>query len=130
MWKRSIISAAIVIVVAIACNSQRKSFDGPTVDAFNGRVTVDGKPVSFPAGEEVILNVWHQESSKMWGIPIQSDGTFKIGWMPIGTYTGQLIRASKSSKGRGRNLYALPNSFKIVDGQTEYLIDLGKDFKP
>ena len=66
----------------------------------------------------------------MWGIPIQPDGTFKIGWMPIGAYSSMLQRQPKTAKGRGGALYNVPTEFKIVDGQTEYTIDLGKNFKP
>jgi hypothetical protein len=127
---RMMVVVGLALVAGFACNSQRKSFDGPTVDAFNGRVTVDGKPVSFPPGEDIVLRVYHHGSAQMFGIPIQPDGTFKIGWMPIGTYNSILARASKSAKGRGGNLYGVPGTFNVVEGQTEYVIELGKGYKP
>jgi hypothetical protein len=120
--------AAIVLPIAFGCHAS-KTFDGPTVDAFTGRIVADGKPVSFPPGEEVILRAYHQQTAKSWGVPIKADGTFKIGWMPIGTYTAILERPPKSHRS-GPTKYVLPNSFSIVDGQTEYTIELGKGYKP
>jgi hypothetical protein len=120
--------AMIVLPVALGCHSG-KTFDGPTVDAFTGKIVADGKPVSFPPGEEVILRAFHQETAKSWGVPIKSDGTFKIGWMPIGAYTAILERPPKSHRS-GPSRFVLPNTFAIVAGQTEYTIDLGKDYKP
>jgi hypothetical protein len=115
----------------IGCDgSQRSAFKGETVNAFNGRVVAGGQPVNFPADEKVILRVYHQGSAQMWGIPLQPDGTFKIGWMPIGKYTSVLERASKIAKGSRSNLTSIPGGFEIVAGQTEYVIDLGKNFKP
>jgi hypothetical protein len=128
--RKTALLAAAIITLSVACNSQRAAFNGPTVDAFNGKVVVDGNPVSFPPGEEVILRVYHHGSGKSWGIPLQPDGTFKIGWMPVGTYNSVLNRASKNTKGRGTNLYPVPGTFSIAEGQTEYVIDLGKGFKP
>src|SRR5580704_10384175 len=107
-------TVGIALVFAVGCHSG-KTFDGPTVDAFTGKLVADGKPVAFPPGEEVILRMYHQETAKSWGIPIQPDGTFKIGWMPIGTYSSVLERPSKSHRG-GPNRYALPTTFSIVDG--------------
>jgi hypothetical protein len=128
---------AVALAVAVGCHSG-KTFNGPTVDAFTGKLVADGKPVSFPPGEKVQLGVTHHQTAKEWWIPIQSDGTFKIGWMPIGTYTAMLKRASTTDRhgmpgpqGGGRpSLYTLPSTFSIVDGQTEYTIDLGKEYKP
>jgi hypothetical protein len=117
----------VLLFVCLGC--QRKSFDGPTVDAFHGRVVADGKSVSFPPGEEVILRVYHRETGKSWGIPIQPDGTFNIGWMPIGTYTSLLERPPKKARS-GPIRYVVPTPFSIVGGQTEYTIELGKEFKP
>ena len=103
MRKTALIAGAM-IVLTVACNSQRANFNGPTVDAFNGKVVADGKPVSFPPGEEVILRVYHHGSGKSWGIPLQPDGTFKIGWMPIGEYNSVLNRAQKTQRGAGPTL--------------------------
>jgi hypothetical protein len=121
-------AVGIVVMIACGCHSG-KTFDGPTVDAFTGRLVADGKPVSFPPGEEVILRAYHQETAKSWGVPIQPDGTFKIGWMPIGTYSAVLERPPKTHRG-GPIRYVLPATFAIVAGQTDYTIDLGKAYKP
>jgi hypothetical protein len=120
--------AMMVLPVVVGCHSG-KTFDGPTVDAFTGKILADGKPVSFPPGEEVILRAFHQETAKSWGVPIKSDGTFKIGWMPIGKYTLILERPPKSHRS-GPSRFEVPNPFSIVAGQTEYTVDLGKDYKP
>ena len=114
-------------LLAIGCGGGHKSFDGPTVDAFTGRVVCDGKPVSFPAGETVQLKVIH-DKAKSFGIPLQSDGSFKIGWMPIGQYSAILIRQSEGGKG-GPNMYNVPTRFDIEAGKTDYEIELGKGWK-
>jgi hypothetical protein len=107
--------------------SDDKPPDLPTVDAFHGRLTQDGKPVRFPQGEEVELQVFHEKGRKF-GIPIEPDGTFKIGWMPIGKYSAMLTRPAKS---KGPPLkHSVPGGFAIKEGQTEYTIELGKDYRP
>jgi hypothetical protein len=107
---------------------EKKSFDGPTVEAFTGRVVKDGKPVAFPAGESVQLKLIH-EKAQSFGIPLAADGAFKIGWMPIGKYSAILIRQKDGGKG-GPNMYNVPGGFEIVDGKTEYEVELGKTWKP
>ena len=77
------------------------------MDAFNGKLTHDGKPVSFPAGEDVSLKVFHEKGTSF-GIPIKEDGTFKIGWMPIGKYSGMLNRSTAQQKGCRGNTTCLP----------------------
>src|SRR5438132_13322221 len=101
----AVIAGAILLVVP-GCG-QKKTFDGPTVEAFNGRVTADGKPVSFAPGEEVSLRLMHQGSGKSWGIPLQPDGTFNIGWMPIGKYTVMVSRPPAGKRG-GPRLHVVP----------------------
>jgi hypothetical protein len=59
---------------------------------------------------------------------IRGYGTFKIGWMPIGNYSGMLNRSSAQQK-RAPRKYHVPG-FGIEEGKTEYVIDLGKDYKP
>ena len=112
--------------LAAGCGS--KKFDGPTVDAFTGHVVASGKAVSFPAGESVQLKVIH-EKAQSFGIPLQADGSFKIGWMPIGKYSAILIRQKEGGKG-GPNMYNVPGGFEILDGKTDYEIELGKNWKP
>ena len=105
----------------------KKRFDGPTIYAFNGRVVLDGKPVSFPEGEQAQLQVFH-EKGQSFGIPLHSDGTFQIGWMPIGRYSAVLTRQPPNARG-GPKKYNVPGGFAIEDGKTEYTIDLGKGRK-
>jgi hypothetical protein len=113
--------------------SSGKQFDGPTISEFTGKLVASGKPVSFPPGEKVQLGATHQATAKEWWIPIESDGTFRIGWMPIGKYTLMLRRgsAAPARQGGGRPaMYAVPAALEIVDGKTDYSIDLGENFKP
>lgn len=118
----------VVLVIAIAiCGCSRKEYKGPTVDAFVGRVTHQGKPVRFPDDEEIRLRLFFHDKGGALFIPLQQDGTFQIGWMPIGTYSAQLIREKKSA--RGQNLYGIPDNFKIEEGKTEYTIELGPKWK-
>jgi hypothetical protein len=112
-------------LTAISCS--RKSFDGPTVDSFTGRLTHNAKPVSFPAGDVVVTLV--HEKGESFGIPIQPDGSFKIGWMPTGKYSATLTRASKQDKG-GPIRYNIPGGLTIDDGKTDYTIELGTGWKP
>lgn len=107
----------------------KKPFDGPTVDAFEGKVTSEGQSVSFPEGEEVSLELVHHQSTQHFGIPLKPDGTFKIGWMPIGKYSVSLERTPKGSGGPPRK-QSVPGGLTIEDGKTEYTIELGKAWKP
>jgi hypothetical protein len=106
----------------------RKSFDGPTVDAFTGRLAHDGKPVSFPEGEQVEVRV-HHEKGESFDIPIRPDGSFQIGWMPIGKYSATLLRENKQERGPAKR-YTIPGGLTIEAGKTEYTIELGKNWKP
>jgi hypothetical protein len=128
---RRLCGAALVLALGLVVSGcgPRKPFTGPTVDAFNGRLTHDGKPVSFPDGESVMLEVYHQTGEKF-GIPIRPDGTFRIGWMPIGKYSAMLMRERKSARGAPASRYNIPGGFTIEDGKTEYSIELGKGWQP
>ena len=114
--------------VALTGCGPSKPFDGPTVDAFNGQVVHDGKPVAFPAEEKVQLKMFH-EKAESFGIPIKPDGTFNIGWMPIGKYSVTLIRAKANVKG-GPSMYNVPGGLTIQEGQTEYKVELCNNWKP
>lgn len=105
----------------------RKAFDGPTVDAFTGRVTHNGQPVSLPEGQAQ-LALFH-EKGQSFNIPLQPDGSFKIGWMPIGKYSAMLNRPPKGAKGAPTR-YQVPGGLEIQDGKTDYTVELGKGYKP
>ena len=121
-------------IVSWGCST--KTYNGPTVDAFTGRLTHKGEPVSFPAEENVTLRAIFHKNGQAYGIPIQPDGTFQIGWMPIGQYTALLIREKKPAGGaRGRrgppgSMYTVPDGLNIEEGKTEYVIELGPNWKP
>jgi hypothetical protein len=110
-----------------AAGCAQKSFDGPTVDAFTGHLTHNAKPVSFPEGDVVVTLV--HEKGQSFGIPIQRDGSFKIGWMPIGKYSATLTRSTMQDKG-GPIRYNIPGGLTIEDGKTDYTIELGTGWKP
>jgi hypothetical protein len=129
---RRFIAVLLVVgaLVMAGCGPRQSTTKGPTVDAFNGRLTHDSKPVQFDETEKVLLQVFH-EKGRSFGIPIQTDGSFKIGWMPIGSYGAVLKRDNPDGKLKsGQRMYTLPQGFKIVEGQTEYTIELGKDWQP
>jgi len=126
---------ALVLVVgllAAGCSKPRYEYKGPKVDAFTGQLVQNGKPVQFPAGSEPQLQLIFEEEARRFGIPIQPDGTFKIGWMPIGKYSAEMKwrKPGQSGKGAtGPDLYTVPGGLTIEKGKTEYTIELGKAFK-
>jgi hypothetical protein len=117
-------------LVVVGC-APKKSYTGKTVDKFTGRLTHNGQPVNFPADQNAEIKVSH-ESGKQWIIPLKEDGTFDIGWMPVGKYpTAILLRRQGGRKrGPGISRYSIPDGFTIEEGKTEYVIELGKRFKP
>lgn len=117
----------LAVLVPISAGCSKKEFDGPTVDAFNGRLVQDGQSVSFPPEERVLLELFH-EKAQSFKVPIQSDGTFQIGWMPVGKYSAALLREKPGAKG-GPARYAIPSGLVIEAGQTQYQIELGKGWK-
>lgn len=121
---------ALVLVVLVTAGCGPRAPDvGPKVDSFVGQVVQNDKPVSFPAEEKVQVQLFH-EKGQSFGIPINSDGTFKIGWMPIGKYSAMLKREKTLAKGAAPSAYSVPGGLTIQEGQTEYKIDLGPKWKP
>jgi hypothetical protein len=117
-------------LAVVGCGKDRGGFQGPTVDAFHGKVTHNGNPVKFAPTEDVQLTVYH-DSGRQFGIPLSTEGTFQIGWMPIGKYAMMLEREPKNpGKGPTKLRYSVPGSLIIEDGKKDYVIELGKDFKP
>jgi hypothetical protein len=121
---RIVLAAALALAVA-GCS---RRFPGPTVGAFTGRVTYNGQPVSFPEGEKASLKVFH-EKGQSFGIPLKPDGSFRVGWMPVGKYSVLLNRDPKDGRGAPVR-YNVPDGLTIKEGQTEYSIELGKARKP
>jgi hypothetical protein len=130
---RTINRLVLTICLGLAvfgCANKKGGYEGPTVDAFHGKVTHNGKPVTFPENEAQ-LNLYH-EKGQQFGIPLKPDGTFEIGWMPIGKYSVMLERKTQdpAKKGPQKSMYNVPDGLTIEEGKTEYVIELGKDFKP
>jgi hypothetical protein len=125
------------LVLTIAGCSARKNsssyYDGPTVEAFSGRIVQDGKPVTFPENEEVRVQFTLIEGNglgKSFGVPIQPDGTFSIGWMPTGKMFARLERTPKDAPGSAPLRFEIPDGLSIEAGKTAgYLVELGKDWK-
>ena len=117
-------------LAVFGCTKKRGGYEGPTVDAFHGKVTHNGNPVKF-AENEAQLSVYH-EKGQQFGIPLKADGTFEIGWMPTGKYAVMLERQQGArKKGSGMSRYNVPDGLTIEDGKThDYVIELGKGFKP
>jgi hypothetical protein len=99
---------------------------GETTDAFHGRIVQEGKPVTLPADSR--LDLTHDATYHRFGIPLQPNGSFEIGWMPTGKYSVELIwlkEAPNVSQGR----YRVPNGLTIQKDTTEYEIELGNGWK-
>src|SRR6267142_2050555 len=110
----------------VVAGCSQKPFPGKTVDKFVGRVTANGQPVSFPAEQMAELKTFH-ETGQQFGIPIKEDGTFVIGWMPVGKYAVMLERRTGAkTKGPGMSRYSVPDGLTIEEGKTEYVVELGK----
>jgi hypothetical protein len=118
-------------LAVFGCTNNRGGYEGPTVDAFHGKVTHNGNPVHFAESEEVQLSLYH-EKGQQFGIPLKADGTFEIGWMPTGKYAIMLERIDQNpaKKGPQKTRYNVPDGLTIEDGKKDYVIELGKDFKP
>jgi hypothetical protein len=117
-------------LAVFGCTNKRGGYEGPTVDAFHGKVTHNGNPVKF-AENEAQLTLYH-EKGQQFGIPLKADGTFEIGWMPIGKYAVMLERIAQTpvNKGSQKTRYNVPDGLTIEEGKRDYVIELGKDFKP
>jgi len=124
---RLFFAAALVLSVGLA-GCGRKEFDGPTVSAFAGRLVQNGRPVTFAGEEGVQVHLMH-EKAQSFNIPVQADGSWKIGWMPVGKYSATLLRSKKGDKGPPSR-YAIPGGLTIEDGKTDYTVELGKGWKP
>lgn len=126
---RSVMQFGFCGLIALSCGCS-EPYKEPTIKEFNGRLTHSGESVSFPEDEKVVLRLVFHKNGEHFGIPIRADGTFKIGWMPIGEFSGELERTGKkrSSQGLPVSKHQLPAGLEIAAGQTEYVIDLGDDF--
>src|SRR5262245_36232803 len=115
-------------LTVLGCTDRRGGYKGPTVDAFHGKVVHDGNPVKF-AENEAQLSLFH-EKGEQFGIPLKADGTFEIGWMPIGKYAVMLERVSQTTKGPTKIMHNVRDVMTIKEGKKYDVIELVKDFKP
>jgi len=96
-------------------------YEGPKVESFSGRVVQDGKQVTFSKDNEVVID-FYSEGGIRFGVPIKADGTFNIGYMPLGKQSLVLER--------GNAKYSIPGGLTIEAGKTSgYEIELGKGYK-
>src|SRR5215813_7520655 len=100
-------------LAVFGCTKKKGGYEGPTVDAFHGKVTHNGNPVKFAENEEVQLNLYH-EKGQQFGIPLKTDGTFEIGWMPTRKYSMMRERIGQSpGKGATKSRYNVPEGLTI-----------------
>jgi hypothetical protein len=126
---RMLCAATLFATVGLAvagCAGKKQFEDKPSIDSFTGRVTQDGKPMKIPQGQGIQLMLIYEDSRRS-GIPLDADGKFDIGKMPIGRYSVMLERPA-SGKGPPMK-HNVPGGLVIVDGKTDYTIELGKDLK-
>jgi hypothetical protein len=123
-------SVLALSVVLVGCGGP---YSEPTIDEFDGRLTHRGQPVSFAADEKVVLRLVFHKNGERFGIPIKPDGTFDIGWMPIGEYSAILERSSSAPGAprgsTGKQTFNIEKGMTIAEGQTKYDIELGDEFK-
>ena len=109
-------------LAVFGCTRNKGGYEGPTVDAFHGKVTHNGNPVQFAEKEEVQLSLYH-EKGQQFGIPLKADGTFEIGWMPTGKYAVMLERTPQSpGKAATKIRYPVPDGLTIEEGKKDYVI--------
>lgn len=117
-----------VLAAALGCGKGEMEFEGPTVNAFVGKLVQDGKPVNFE-GETVSLQMF-SDKGESFGVPLTPQGEFTIGKMPVGKYTVNLLRVRADAKAKGGAApYSVPGGLTIAEGKTEYSVELGKGFK-
>lgn len=123
------------MALALFAGCEPKSeITGPTVTQFSGKVLIDGKPVAIKPGDRVVL-LLIDKMGQSYGIPINEDATFSVGKMPISKYSVQVrvdpapVKSDKGSKSAPQRIANVPAGFEILEGQTEYTVELGKGFK-
>lgn len=102
-----------------------------TTEAFVGAVVQNGKPITLPEGAR--LDLVHEETYSKFGVPLKQDGSFEIGWMPIGKYSAELVwlkGATTGNAGGSQERYNVPNGLTIEKDRTQYQLELGKQWKP
>jgi hypothetical protein len=127
-----VMAGCLTLGAVVGCDPSPE-YDGETIDKFDGQLLHNGQPVSFDKGEKVKLRLIYKAKAETFGIPIKPDGTFQIGWMPIGDYAANLERTKPNAGGRGGGrpeIYPIPGGLTIEKGKTRYEVELGEKWKP
>jgi len=128
------ITTLCAILAALAGCEPKSEITGPTVTQFSGKVMIGGKLASIKSGDRVVL-LLIDKMGQSYGIPISADATFSVGKMPISKYSVQVrvdpapVTSEKGSRAAPQRVTNVPAGFEIVEGQTEYAVELGKGFK-
>jgi len=120
-------------LVTAGCEPADQAKYDSTVDNFDGQITHNGEPVSFADMENVKLQLLYLETAEHFGVPIKPDGTFDIGWMPIGDYSATLEWKNTSTdrnREGGPATHGVPGGLTVLEGKTEYTVELGENWKP
>jgi len=127
--KTAMASVLSIMLLSAGCGPGPAQY-GETTDAFVGRLVQNGKPITVPDGAK--LNLTHDKTYHRFGIPLNSDGSFTIGWMPTGNYSAELIwmkQATKDNASASQQRYNVPNGLVIEKDTKQYGIELGKGWK-
>ena len=117
--------------LAAGCG-RRPAATGPSVEAFTGRLTQNGKPVAFPAAgaDTVQLTLFH-EKGQSYGVPVKPDGSFTVGRMPVGQYSANLTHSAHGAgPAKAAAPYPVPGGLTIAGGRTDYAVELGRAWRP
>ena len=134
--REKVCNAAAVGLVLIAglvwstvgCGKIRTQALKGKVTSFSGQLVHDGKPVTFSQDNEAVVDFFQAEDGIRFGVPIKADGSFSIGWMPVGKHSLVYERFSKTGGVSAKS--AVPGGLTIEAGKTSgYVIELGKSFK-
>jgi len=128
--KKKLASLLFVSFLFIGCGPGPVEYE-ETTDAFVGRLVQNGEPITFSG--EAVLNLIHHGTSDRFGVPLKSDGSFVIGWMPTGKYSAELKMrrpSSESGSRTARDSYDVPGGLLIEKDKNEYEIELGEKWEP
>jgi hypothetical protein len=100
-----------------------------TVNSFTGRLARGGSTARFAPRNPVTLGLVYKKTGESFGVPVRDDGTFEIGWMPVGEYSA-VLTAARSNRGiywpGSPGTYTIPGGLTIEAGKTDYTIDVGE----
>jgi hypothetical protein len=132
--------AVVIIAGLTAVGCENSSADIPKVEGFTGRLVASGKPVQFAADEQVEIQFFTEKGQQL-QMPIKSDGSFEMNSVPVGKHSVKLARVKNGTAKAGNDpskkvaprvptIQMLADKIEVKEGQKEYTIELGKNFKP